>query len=228
VTVTDRVSAFRDRVDAGRLLAERLKSYANRPDVLVLALPRGGVPVAFEVACALNAPLDAFNVRKLCVPWEGELAIGAIATGGMTVVDEPLVQELRITQDDIEAVRSEEQKELERLEKAYRGNRPPAALKGRTIILVDDGIATGSTVRAAIKALRSMNPARIVVAAPVVAAFTYQDMKSRADEVICVKTTVIFLSIGAWYECYPQVTDEQVARILEQAIKADAAHLQIH
>jgi putative phosphoribosyl transferase len=196
--------------------------------VLVLALPPGGVPVAFEVACALNAPLDVFSVRKLSVSWERELAIGAIATGGITVLDEPLVQELRITQEEIDAVLSEEQKELERLEKTHRGNRPAAALKGRTIILVDDGMATGSTVRAAIKALRSMNPARIVVAAPVAASFTYQDMKSRADEVICVKTPVIFLSVGAWYECYPQVTDEEVARILERAIKADAAHLQIH
>ena len=157
---------FRDRNEAGRRLAEKLRAYANRPDVLVLALPRGGVPVAYEIARALGAPLDVFVVRKLGVPGYEELAMGAVATGGVRVLNDQLVQRLRIPEYVIEAAATREQQELARRERLYRGGRPPPEVRGRTVILVDDGLATGATMRAAIMALRKLQPARIVVAVP--------------------------------------------------------------
>ena len=201
---------FRDRTEAGRLLAEHLKAYANRPDVLVLALPRGGVPVAFEVARTLNAPLDIFLVRKLGVPGHEELAMGAIASGGVRVLNEDVVRYLGIPDQVIEAVAANEQKELERRERAYRGDAPPRNVRGRTVILVDDGLATGSTMRAAVAALRQQQPARLIVAVPIAAESTCNAFKSEVDEIICAKTPEPFYAVGLWYEDFSQTTDEDV------------------
>src|SRR5438309_1915033 len=173
---------FRNRNEAGRLLAKKLTAYANRPDVLVLALPRGGVPVAYEVARALHAPLDIFLVRKLGVPGHEELAMGAIATGGVRVLNEDVVRSLGIPGGEIDAVAAEEQRELERREREYRGSRPAPDVRDRTVILIDDGLATGSTMRAAVAALRQQHPARIVVAVPVGAPDTCDEFKAEADE----------------------------------------------
>src|SRR3981189_654114 len=175
---------FRDRREAGRQLSQHLAAYANRPDVLVLALPRGGVPVAFEVARALHAPLDVFLVRKLGLPGREELAMGAIASGGVRVLNEDVVRALRIPENVIDAVAAAEQRELERRERLYRGDRPPPAVRGRTVILVDDGLATGSTMRAAVAALRQQGAARIVVAVPIGAPETCAEFEQEADDVI--------------------------------------------
>src|SRR3981189_2671847 len=179
---------FRDRREAGRQLSQHLAAYANRPDVLVLALPRGGVPVAFEVARALHAPLDVFLVRKLGLPGREELAMGAIASGGVRVLNEDVVRALRIPENVIDAVAATEQQELERRERLYRGDRPPPYVRGRTVILVDDGLATGAAMLAAIKALRKMQPARIVVAVPVASRDTCEALGSEADDVVCAVT----------------------------------------
>src|SRR5712672_897979 len=176
---------FRNRNEAGRLLAEKLTAYANRPDVLVLALPRGGVPVAYEVARALGAPLDVFVVRKLGVPGYEELAMGAVATGGVVVLNDHVVKSLSIPDYVIEQVAAQELQELARRERVYRGGRPPPDVRDKTVILVDDGLATGATMFAAIKALRQQNPARIVVAVPTASPETCEEMKARADDVIC-------------------------------------------
>src|SRR5436853_4849003 len=183
-----RSGLFRNRREAGRLLAAKLAAYANRPDILVLALPRGGVPVAYEVARALGVPLDVFVVRKLGVPGYEEYAMGAVATGGTRVLNKEVVDGLNIPEHVIDAVAAREKHELTRRERLYRGGLPPPDVKGRTVILVDDGLATGATMHAAIQALRQQNPARIVVAVPTASPETCEAMKAAADDVICAST----------------------------------------
>ena len=211
---------FQDRRDAGKHLAEKLRAYTDEPDVLVLALPRGGVPVAFEVARRLRAPLDLFLVRKLGVPGQEELAMGAIATGGTYVVNEEVVRALGIPDDVLEAVAAKEQRELVRREQAYRGNRPPPEIGGRTMILVDDGLATGSSMRAAIAALRRRQPARIVVAVPVAAASTCAELAHEVDDLVCAITPEPFQAVGLWYEDFSQTTDQEIRELLTQAAEA--------
>ena len=208
---------FRDRREAGRLLAGKLMRYADRRDVLVLGLPRGGVPVAFEVACALRAPLDVFLVRKLGVPGYQELAMGAIASGGVCVLNEDVVRALRIPQRTIDVVAEEERAELVRREREYRGGRPAPNVQGRVVILIDDGLATGSTMRAAVAALRRRKPARIVVAVPVGAPETCAEFQDEADEAICAVEPKPFYSVGSWYKDFSQTTDEVVRELLELA-----------
>jgi len=208
---------FRDRREAGQLLATKLTAYANRPDMLVLALPRGGVPVAYEVARTLGAPMDIFLVRKLGVPGYEELAMGAIATGGVRVLNDELVDGLRIPDYVIDEVAAWEQNELERRERLYRGDRPAPDVRGRTVILVDDGLATGATMQAAVKALRSQQPARIVVAVPTAAPETCAQLKAVADDVICAITPEPFHAVGLWYEDFSQTTDEEVRDLLAQS-----------
>lgn len=208
---------FRDRKQAGQMLAQRLKAYANRKDVTVLGIPRGGVPVAFEIAETLGAPLDIFVARKLGVPWQEELAFGAIASGGVRVLNHDIVEPLGISNATIEEVTAREKKELERRERLYRGNRPPLNVHGRMAILVDDGIATGSSMRAAIAALRHLQPARLVVAAPVAPLQTCKELSSEADELICVETPMLFVAIGEFYEDFSQVSDGEVADLLRRS-----------
>ena len=210
---------FFNRPEAGQFLAENLSSYANRDDVLVLALPRGGVPIAAEVAKSLHAPLDVFVVRKLGLPGHPELAMGAIASGGARVFNGEVVNALRISDEVIDAVSAEELIELQRREKAYRAGRPPLELEGKTVIVVDDGIATGSTMLAAVSALRQLNAARIVVAAPVIAASTHREMQRVADEVTAVMIPERFYAVGQWYEDFSQTTDEEVRELLAQAAR---------
>ena len=214
---------FRDRTEAGRLLAERLVDYANRSDVLVLALPRGGVPVAFEVARALHAPLDVFLVRKLGVPGHEELAMGAIASGGVRVLNEDVVSYLRIAERVIDAVAEREQEELERRERAYRGERTALDLRGRSVILIDDGLATGSTMRAAVVALRQQRPSRLVVAVPVAAESTCSAFRPEVDEIICARTPEPFYAVGLWYEDFSQTTDDEVRELLRRAAPQESA-----
>ena len=211
---------FIDRADAGRRLAEKLSGYRNRPDVVVLGIPRGGVPVALEVAKRLSAPLDIFLLRKLGVPGHEELAFGAIASGGVRLLDQEVISGLRISNEDIEHVTSAELEELKRREKAYRGERPALNVKGKTVIVVDDGIATGSSIRAGIQALRQLQPARIVVAAPVAPIGTYNQLRNETDEVICVLMPQSFYAIGQFYEDFSQVSDEVVLALLGQASQA--------
>lgn len=205
---------YRDRLEAGRILATKLTAYADRKDVVVLALPRGGVPVAFEVAKALQAPLDVFVVRKLGVPGHEELAMGAIATGGMYIVNEHVVHMLAIPDSVIEEVAEREQKELERREQLYRDDLPPPDVRDRTIILVDDGLATGSTMRAAVAALRKQHPAHIVVAIPVAAPVVRDEFKAEVDEIVCASTPEPFFGVGYWYEDFSQTSDEEVHDLL--------------
>ena len=214
---------FRDRYEAGRTLAENLKAYANRPDVLVMALPRGGVPVGVEVAKALNVPLDVFLVRKLGVPGHEELAMGAIASGGVRVLNKDVVDYLRIPDQAIEAVAISELKELERRERAYRGDAGAPDVRGRTVILVDDGLATGSSMRAAVAALRQRQPARIVVAVPVAAAATCDEFRAAVDEIVCARTPEPFRAVGLWYEDFSQNSDEEVRDLLNRAVRENAA-----
>ena len=209
-------TAFRDRSEAGQLLAERLVAYAGRPDILVLALPRGGVPVAYEVARALGAPLDVFVVRKLGIPGHEELAMGAIASGGVRVLNDDVVQALHIPERVIEAVAARELRELERRERAYRGDRPAPDVRDRTVILVDDGLATGSTMRAAVAALRRLGPARIVVAVPTAAPSTCEEFRREADECICQITPEPFHAVGLWYQDFSQTTDDEVRDLLDR------------
>ncbi len=211
------MTLYRDRSDAGRVLATQLMAYANRSDVLVLALPRGGVPVAYQVAKALHVPLDVFLVRKLGVPGHEELAMGAIATGGVCVLNEDVVQMLHIPDRVIEEVAAKEQQELERREHLYRDGRPPPDVRDCTVILIDDGLATGATMRAAIKALQQQHPARIVVAVPVAAPPTCEELSTQVDEIICAKTPELFYGVGYWYEDFSQTTDEEVHALLAQA-----------
>jgi putative phosphoribosyl transferase len=208
---------YRDRRDAGRALAARLRGYSGREDVIVLALPRGGVPVGFEVASALRVPLDVFLVRKLGVPGHEELAFGAIASGGLLVLDRDIVRQLGIPSATIERVIAREAAELERRERAYRGNLPPPELRGRTIILVDDGLATGSTMMAAAAAVAQQQPARVIVAVPVAAADTCERLRREADEVICLLTPSPFHAVGIWYDDFRPVDDEEVRRLLAAA-----------
>jgi predicted phosphoribosyltransferase len=208
---------FRDRREAGRLLAEQLRPYAHRQDVIVLALPRGGVPVAYEVATALGAPLDVFLVRKLGVPGYEELAMGAVATGGVRVVNDEVVRGLRIPDYVIDAVSVWEQQELARRERAYRGERPEPNVRDRTVILVDDGLATGATMLAAIKTLRQQQPAQIVVAVPTASPRTCEEMRAVANDVICAITPEPFYSVGLWYEDFSQTTDEEVRELLARS-----------
>jgi predicted phosphoribosyltransferase len=207
---------FHDRDEAGRLLAENLSAYANRPDVIVLALPRGGVPVAAQVARELNAPLDVFVVRKLGLPGQPELAMGAIATGGIRVLNAEVVDSLQVPAEVIEAVTSNERDELKRRERVYRNDLPAPEVRGRTVILVDDGIATGSTMLAAIAALRQLEAARIVVAAPTIASTTLQQISDAADEVAAVMVPEEFYGVGQSYENFSQTTDEEVRELLRR------------
>lgn len=213
---------FLDRRDAGRRLAEKIAGYSNRPDVLVLALPRGGVPVAYEVARVLNAPLDVFVVRKLGVPGYEELAMGAVATGGVRVLNNEVVEGLGIPAPMIDAVATRERQELARRERLYRDDRPQPEVRGRTVILVDDGLATGATMYAAIEALRQQGPARIVVAVPTASPDTCEEMKSKADEVICAITPEPFHAVGRWYQEFSQTTDEEVRELLARQNKSDS------
>src|ERR1700736_3909585 len=212
---------FRDRREAGRLLAQKLTVLPNRPDVIVLALPRGGVPVGYEVARAIGAPLDVFLVRKLGVPGYEELAMGAVASGGLRVLNENIVKTLRIPDHVIETVVAQEEKELVRRERLYRGGRPFPDLSGRTVILVDDGLATGATMQAAVEALRQRQPARIVVAVPTASPDVCEELRTKADEVICAVTPQPFYAVGFWYEDFSQTTDEEVRDLLARAQQPD-------
>ncbi len=207
---------FRNRAEAGHLLAQKLTAYAYRPDVLVLGLPRGGVPVAFEVAKALQVPMDIWLVRKLGVPTQKELAMGAIATGGVRVLNQEVVHWLGISEAMIDKVAAQEQQELERRNQVYRGNRPAPDVRNHTIIIVDDGLATGSTMRAAIASLRQRQPDRIVVAVPVAPPSVYKEFKNEADEIICLQTPESFDAIGVWYVDFSQTTDQEVRDLLER------------
>ena len=205
---------FHDRNEAGELLANHLTIYANKPDVLVLGLPRGGVPVATQVAKRLRAPLDVFVVRKLGLPGHPELAMGAIASGGVRVLNGDVVDALRIPDSVIEAVAAEEQQELERRERAYRDDLPPPQVEAKTVIIVDDGVATGSTMMAAVAALRQLGAARIVVATPTIAASTFHEMQTRADEVVAVLIPERFYGVGQFYQDFSQTTDDEVRALL--------------
>jgi predicted phosphoribosyltransferase len=221
MAIREMTMRFADRYDAGQRLASQLDKYRNRPDMLVLALPRGGVPVAYEVARALNAPLDVFLVRKLGVPGHEELAMGAIATGGVVVRNEDVVQMLRIPDRTIEAVAKREEQELLRRERAYRGDSPEPDVLGRTVILVDDGLATGSTMRAAAQALRLQKPTRIVVAVPVASDQTCDEFRHEVDEIICARTPDRFYAVGLWYEDFSPTTDQEVRDLLQKAQQAE-------
>jgi erythromycin esterase-like protein/predicted phosphoribosyltransferase len=217
MATTTTARRFRDRVEAGRLLSERLREYAGRENVVVLGLPRGGVPVAFEIAAALDAALDVFLVRKLGVPGHEEYALGAIATGGVRVINRQLVESLGLPAEWIEAIDAKERRELDRRERAYRGDRPPPDVAGRTVILVDDGLATGSTMLAAVHAVRADDPARIVVAVPVADPDVCAELRSVADEVVCLQTPKPLRAVGIWYEDFSQTADGEVRDLLERA-----------
>jgi putative phosphoribosyl transferase len=208
---------FRDRTAAGKQLAEALTAYANRPNVVVWGLPKGGVPVAFEVAKALNAPLDVFLVRKLGVPGQEELAMGAIASGGVRVLNEDVVRSLHISEATIDKVAAKEQQELERREHLYRDDCPTPDVHEHTVILVDDGLATGATMRAALRALRQHQPTRIVVAVPISSSETCREFEAEVDEIICAQTPRPFHSVGFWYDNFSQTTDEEVRDLLQRS-----------
>lgn len=213
-----RCEQFHDRDEAGRLLGRELrKRLGARDDVVVLALPRGGVPIGFHVAEEIGAPLDVFIVRKLGVPGHEELAMGAIASGGVRVMNEQVMQHLPIPAQMIEAVAQREQGELERRERDYRGDRPPVDVRGKTVIVVDDGLATGSTMRAAVQALRKMNPRAIIVAVPVAARDTCERLRRDVDDILCLRTPEPFDAVGLWYEDFSQTSDEEVHDLLERA-----------
>ena len=208
---------FRDRAEAGRLLAEALAGYAGQPDVLVLALPRGGIPVAWQVAKALGAPLDVFVVRKLGAPGNPELAIGAVAPGGVCILQEQIIADLEIPAQAVAAIAASEHEAVRQNEALYRRNLPAHNIAGATAIVVDDGVATGSTMRAAIAALRELKAAKIVVAAPVAPASTCRELQAMADQVVCLAAPEMFFTVGQWYVNFEQVSDEEIVALLEQA-----------
>jgi putative phosphoribosyl transferase len=208
---------LQDRRDAGRLLAARLGAHAGRPDVVVLALPRGGVPVAYEVAQALGAPLEVFVVRKLGMPGHEEFAIGALASGGVLVLNEETLRDYYVTREQVEAVVDAERRELERRERSYRGDRAFPDVTGRTVILIDDGLATGSTMRAAVTAVRQKRPARVIIAVPTAPAETCLEMRAIVDAMICLMTPEPFYAVGLWYEDFSQTSDEEVRELLDRA-----------
>jgi predicted phosphoribosyltransferase len=210
---------FEDRTEAGRVLAGLLRAYAGREDVRVLALPRGGVPVGFEVARALGAPLDVFLVRKLGTPGHEELAMGAIASGGVRILNTDVIEHLAISREAIEAVTQAEHRELVRRERDYRAGRPPPSVAGRTVLLVDDGLATGSTMRAAVAAVRELGPARIVVAVPVSAEDAHALLAREADAVVCPRVPEPFHAVGLWYHDFAQTTDAEVRELLALAAR---------
>lgn len=208
---------FRDRRHAGELLAEALAGWAG-PDVIVVGLPRGGIPVAFEVARALKAPLDVFVVRKLGVPFQPELAMGAIASGGVLVRNERVLRLLPDAEMQLETARQREQQALERREELYRGRRQPLETAGRTVIVVDDGVATGATMKAAVQALKAAGAARVIVAVPVGAPDTCRELEQLADEVVCLQSPRLFSAVGQWYEDFGQTTDEEVVALLASSV----------
>ncbi len=210
---------FRNRAEAGKLLASQLTQYADRPDVLVLGLPRGGVPVAAEVAIALNAPLDICLVRKLGVPGNKELAMGAISADGVQVLNQDLLDWLRISGQTIAAVGKQELQELQRRDRVYRGDRPLPQIRDRMVIVVDDGLATGATMRAAIGVLKHQQPQRLIVAVPVAPLDTCNQLRSEVDELVCLITPKHFAGIGRWYEDFEQTNDQQVCELLNVAIR---------
>ncbi len=216
--VTD-MALFRDRSDAGRQVAWRLRRYENRDNVIVLALPRGGMPLGVEVARALNAPLDVFLVRKLGVPGQEELAMGSIASGGVQVENKEVIRMAGIVPEDIERVARKERQELKRREQVYRGDRSLPPIKEQIVILVDDGLATGASMRAAVQAVRQMRPKRLVVAVPVADPGVCRDFEREVDEIICVETPWPLHGVGAWYEDFHQVTDKEVQSMLAEAVK---------
>lgn len=218
--MSSRRDFFQDRRHAGRRLAERLAAYADRRDVIVLALPRGGVPVAYEVSRALHAPLDVFVVRKLGVPGHEEYAMGAIAGGGARVLDATIVRDLGLSDASVRAVESDERHELERREAIYRDGRKAPNLLGRTVPVVDDGLATGATMRVAVKALRLQSPGRLVVAVPVGSAQALQRLRHEADEVVCESTPRALSSVGQWYDDFSQTSDDEVIALLQQGHQA--------
>jgi predicted phosphoribosyltransferase len=211
------VERFGNRVEAGQTLARYLQQYAGRSDVIVLGLPRGGVPVAATVARALGAPLDVFTVRKIGVPGYRELAIGAIASGGARVLNNRLIEQLGLTDGAIGAVIAEEERELARRERVFRGDRAPLDLGGRIVILVDDGLATGSTMRAAVQAVRGLGPSRVVVAVPVGSAEACRDLEAEADELVCATIPDRFVAVGQWYRDFSETPDAEVTRLLRSA-----------
>jgi predicted phosphoribosyltransferase len=214
---------FQDRREAGRMLASRLSAYADRPDVVVLALPRGGVPVAYEVAKALHARMDVFLVRKLGVPGHEEYAMGAMASGGVRVLNRDVVEALHIPSEVVEQVMAREQRELERREREYRGDRPFPDLRGKTVILVDDGLATGSTMLAAVMALRQKQPARIVVAVPVGSPETCDAFRDHVDEIVCAITPDPLYGVGLWYTDFSQTSDDEVRKLLAEVVQQEPA-----
>jgi predicted phosphoribosyltransferase len=213
------VAIYEDRRHAGKVLASALANYAHRDDLVVLGLPRGGIPVAFEVATALGAPLDVFVVRKLGVPGYPELAMGAIASGGIIVLNREVVESLKIPERIIDLVVKAETRELERRERAYRGDRPPIDVTDRTVILVDDGLATGASMHAAVTALRQRGPKRIVVAVPIAAPSTCEEIGREVDDIVCAATPELFQAVGLWYQNFSQTSDEEVRKLLEQAAR---------
>jgi predicted phosphoribosyltransferase len=218
---------FSDRAEAGRFLAEQLRRYAGRDDVIVLALPRGGVPVGYEVARALGAPLDIVSVRKVGVPGHEELAMGAVASGGELVLDEGLVARLGIPFNELRRRIEEQLRELERRESVYREGRPPPNLEGKTVVLVDDGLATGSTMRAAVLAARRQHPARVVVAVPVATPEACDDLRDVADEIVCGLTPQFLQAVGLWYEDFSQTSDAEVRDLLARASQGAAAEARV-
>lgn len=211
------VFRLRDRTDAGRVLAAKLGPYANRPELLVLAIPRGGVRVGFEVAAALDAPLDLLLVRRLGVPGNEERTMGAVATGGVRVLDEAVVHSLGIPQDVIEAVTAAEQQELVRRERIYRGERATPDVQGRTVMLVDDGLVSGSTIRAALAALRQQQPAGIVLAVPVAARSILTELRAEVDDIVCAMMPEPLFAVSLWYEDFSQTSDDDVRDLIERA-----------
>lgn len=211
------MALFVNRKDAGRKLAKKLSEFKDRPGVIVLGLPRGGVPVAYEVARELHAPLDIFLVRKLGLPGHEELAMGAIASGGVRVLNPEVVDALNVPEDVVDAVAEKERRELERREKAYRGDRPGPDLQGRTAILIDDGLATGASMRAAVAGLRAQDPREVVVAVPTAAPETCESFESEVDRVVCANTPEPFYGVGLWYEDFSQTTDQEVRVLLEKS-----------